>query len=137
MKSESIQFLQFVLNSVLPEQKVEWIQLTFLNIISCLQNSIESGEYELEIQLLSYISQATKTMPTLLKWKQTMTELLEADVLLKTVLQGLSSTKISYVKSQYVKLLTEFGEVFTAVLSKKSISALVNTILEKYSMLLK
>lgn len=73
LKSESIQFLQFVLNTVLPEQKVEWIQLTFINTLSCLQNAIESGEYELEIQLLSYISQVTKTMPSLVgKWKQTM-----------------------------------------------------------------
>ena len=52
---------------------MEWIQLTFINTLSCLQNAIESGEYELEIQLLSYISQVTKTMPSLVgKWKQTM-----------------------------------------------------------------
>jgi len=129
LKSESIQFLQFVLNNVLPEQKVEWIQLTFINTLACLQNSIDSGEYELEIQLLTYISHLTKTMPSLSKWKQGMAEQLEADMLLKTVLNGLSTTKISYVKTQYVKLLTELGEVFTAVLSKKSVSAMVNTIL--------
>jgi hypothetical protein len=125
------------LSSVLPEQKVEWIQLTFVNILSCLQNAIDSGEYELEIQLLTYVSQVTKTMPSLSKWKQLMAEQLEADVLLKTLLSGLSSTKISYVKTQYIKLMTELGEVFSVILSKKSISALVNAILDKCSMLLK
>jgi hypothetical protein len=126
-----------LLSSVLPEQKVEWIQLTFVNILSCLQNAIDSGEYELEIQLLTYVSQVTKTMPSLSKWKQLMAEQLEADVLLKTLLSGLSSTKISYVKTQYIKLMTELGEVFSVILIKKSISALVNAILDKCSMLLK
>lgn len=116
---------------------MEWIQLTFLNTLSCLQHSIDSGEYELEIQLLSYVSQLTKTMQTLSKWKQIMAELLEADALLKTVLNGLGCTKISYVKGQYIKLLTEFGEVFAAILPKRSVSAMVNTVLEKYSLLLK
>ena len=66
-----------------------------------------------------------------------MAEQLEIDVLLKTLLSGLSITRISYVKTQYVKLLTDLGDVFTAVLNKKSVSTMVNTILEKYSLLLK
>jgi hypothetical protein len=76
-------------------------------------------------------------MPSLSKWKQIMAEQLETDVLLKTILSGLSTTKISYVKTQYIKLMTDLGDVFAVILNKKSISTIVNAILDKCSILLK
>lgn len=50
---------------------------------------------------------------------------------------GLSQTKISYVKTQYIKFLTELGDVLPSILSKKLIAGLINNILEKYSMMLR
>lgn len=76
-------------------------------------------------------------MTGLIKWKPIMAEFLECPLLLKVVLHGLNQTKISYVKSQYIKFLTEMGEVLSVMLPKKSISIIVNSILEKYSMMLK